>query len=134
MKTYNDPDEGYEDELIFDVEMYHFEGADKFPFCKLEFEGKHIAHGVTYNGVLIVDKTYTTDMFLEHAFRHEIGVPDKDFYPKTWLRQKVRRRSAAAITTTTNAGHEFKRKVVGAIPSTKMKMKEELMESARSDL
>ena len=47
---------------------------------------------------------------MEQAFRHEIGVPD-NFYPATWLRQKIRRRSGTKQNLSTNElGHEFRRK------------------------
>lgn len=34
--------------------------------------------------VTLIDQPYTTDVFLPHAFRHEIGVPD-GMYPDTWM-------------------------------------------------
>ena len=131
LDSYPDEDDG---ELVFTAEMFHFSSETKFPFCKLP-EGRHVARDITDNGILIVDKPQSTDVFLEQAFRHEIGVPD-NFYPATWLRQKVRRRSGTKNNLSTNElGHEFRRKKVGEIVSKKMQLKEEQMRaSARVDL
>lgn len=127
LERYPDADDG---ELLYKAEMLNFEGASRLPFCLLE-GGRHISRDLTYDGILLVDKAYSSDMFLEQAFRHEIGVP-KDFFPRRWLRQKVRRRPS----TSYDAGSEFKRKRIGEIVSKKMLLKEEKMkmESARIDL
>ena len=34
-----------------------------------------------------LDKPYSTDMFLKHAFRHEIGLPE-DLFPEIWKNRK----------------------------------------------
>jgi len=129
LETYPDP---VFDQLLFTAEMFHFEGESRFPFCELK-EGRHIARDIIDNGILIVDKPYSTDMFLEQAFRHEIGVPD-GFFPDKWFRQKVRRRSTASSND--DSGNEFKRKKVGEVVSKKMQLKGEQLKaaSARGDL
>jgi len=43
--------------------------------------------GVPPGVIQIVDAPYTSDLHLQGAFRHEIGMPD-DFMPKAWLRDE----------------------------------------------
>jgi hypothetical protein len=105
------------------AEMMHFEGEENFWFCNMK-SGKHIARFVNYDGILIVDKPYSHDIFLDQAFRHEIGVPD-DFYPREWLRSKVRRRSEEEQPTRSSIGDEFRRKKTNVVISRKAP-KEEL--------
>ena len=135
LERYLDPEPDDDEDFLYTAEMMHFEGASKFPFCELK-KGTHIAHDITYDGILIVDKPHTTDIFLENAFRHEIGVPcQARFFPEQWLRQKIRRRSASS-TVSKDTGSEFKRKKVGEVVTKKMQLKEEIAKeaSARADL
>jgi hypothetical protein len=127
------PDDEDENEVLYTAEMLHFEGEEHFWFCAIS-EGKHIARDVTDNGILILDKMYTHDIFLEQAFRHEIGVPG-DFFPKEWLRPKVRGRKENEVDVTrSEIGAEFRRKKVGEVISKKQKMIQENMKSSRGDL
>mmetsp|Transcript_24650 Transcript_24650/g.37363 ORF Transcript_24650/g.37363 Transcript_24650/m.37363 type:complete len:604 (-) Transcript_24650:64-1875(-) len=120
LERYPDPED--EDRMLYTAEMMHFEGEEKYWFCNMR-PGKHIARDVDYDGILIVDKAYTHDIFLEQAFRHEIGVPD-DFFPREWLRSKVRRR-AEQEPTRSDVGDEFRRKKTNVVISRKSP-KEEL--------
>ena len=121
LERYPDPEE--EGLMLYTAEMMHFEGEEKYWFCAMR-KGKHIARDVTYDGILIVDKPYTHDMFLDQAFRHEIGVPD-DFYPREWLRSKVRSRRTEEEPTRSSIGDEFRRKKTDVVVSRKAQ-KEEL--------
>ena len=81
---------------------------------------------------MILDKPYSHDIFLEQAFRHEIGVPD-GFYPNEWLRSKIRKKEDTSLTRS-DVGDEFRRKKVGEMLSKKHKLIQENMKSSRSDL
>ena len=120
LERYADPDE--EGEFLYTAEMFHFEGEENYWFCDIR-AGRHIARNVDFDGILIVDKPYSHDIFLEKAFRHAIGVPD-DFYPKEWLRPKVRRRTEQEPTRSL-VGDEFRRKKTDIVISRKAP-KEEL--------
>ena len=110
-------------DYLYKAEMMHFEGEENFWFCNMK-PGRHIARDVSYDGILIVDKPYSHDIFLDSAFRHEIGVPN-DFYPREWLRSKVRSRKTEEEPTRSMVGDEFRRKKIGEYASRKMP-KEEL--------
>ena len=49
----------------------------------LDLEEKGTYSGIPRLGFYFVDKPHTTDMFLENAFRREIGIPD-ELFPKLW--------------------------------------------------
>lgn len=104
-------------EMLYRAEMLPYEGA--YDLCILE-GGTHIASDISWDGILIVDKPYTSDVFLEQAFRHEIGVPD-GLYPQQWLRQKVRRRPDKQQLAGANKGGEFKRKKKKEVMAKRMK-------------
>eukprot|EP00956_Cyclotella_meneghiniana_P001290 scaffold1399_cov48-Cyclotella_meneghiniana.AAC.2 len=128
-------DSDYPTGYVYTVEMLHFEGEEKFWFCAIR-EGKHISNTVTYEGILILDKPYTHDIFLEQGFRHEIGVPD-GLYPKEWMRSKIRRKddsSSSAPRRRSDVGDEFRRKKVGEVLTKKQKMMQDNLKSSRSDL
>jgi hypothetical protein len=116
------PDTVNEGQMLYTAEMMHFEGEEKFWFCAMK-PGRHIAKDVGYDGILIVDKPYSHDIFLEQAFRHEIAVPD-NFFPKEWMRSKVRRKTEEELTRSP-IGDEFRRKKIGEVVSRKTP-KEEL--------
>ena len=122
LERYPDPDPEYAGQMLYTTEMMHFEGEEHYWFCNLKFPGRHIARDVNYDGILILDKPYTHDMFLDQAFRHEIGVPD-GFYPKEWMRSKVRR--VEQEPTRSDVGDEFRRKKTDVVYSRKAP-KEEL--------
>jgi hypothetical protein len=44
--------------------------------------------GVPRRAISFVDKPYTTDVHLKHAFRHEIGIPD-EIFPERWRNRVV---------------------------------------------
>jgi len=121
LERYPDPEEE-EGEMLYTAEMMHFEGEENYWFCNMK-AGKHIARDLDFDGILIVDKPYSHDIFLEQAFRHEIGVPD-NFYPREWLRSKVRRRTEQEPTRS-DIGDEFRRKKTDVVVSRKSP-KEEL--------
>lgn len=123
------PDSEDPSQYIYTAEMLHFEGEEKFWFCAIR-EGKHISRDITYDGILILDKPYTHDTFLEQAFRHEVGVPD-GFYPKEWMRSKIRRKQDTVSRS--DIGDEFRRRKVGEVLTKKQKLMENL-KSSRSDL
>ncbi|KAL7510286.1 hypothetical protein ACHAXN_007258 [Cyclotella atomus] len=125
------PDSENPNEFMYTAEMLHFDGEEKFWFCAIR-EGKHISRDVTYDGILILDKPYTHDMFLEQAFRHEISVPE-GFYPKEWMRPKVRRKEDTTVSRS-DIGDEFRKKKVGEVLTKKQKMVEDNIKSSRSDL
>lgn len=82
---------------------------------------------------MILDKPYTHDIFLEQAFRHEIGVPHD--FPKAWLRSKVRRRKEDEwVLRSEDVGGEFRRKKIGEVLSKKQVMMQENLKSSRADL
>mmetsp|Transcript_16208 Transcript_16208/g.22956 ORF Transcript_16208/g.22956 Transcript_16208/m.22956 type:complete len:598 (+) Transcript_16208:37-1830(+) len=120
LERYPDPEE--EGEMLYTAEMMHFEGEENYWFCNMT-SGRHIARDLDFDGILIVDKPYSHDIFLEQALRHEIGVPD-DFYPREWLRSKVRRRTEQEPTRS-DVGDEFRRKKTNVVVSRKSP-KEEL--------
>jgi hypothetical protein len=45
---------------------------------------RHVVTNVPRQAILFVDKTYATDQYLQDAFRHEIGLPERVF-PTTWM-------------------------------------------------
>jgi hypothetical protein len=131
LERYPDPED--ETEMMYTAEMLHFEGESEFWFCAIR-EGRHISRGVRYDGILILDKPYTHDVFLEQAFRHEIGVP-RDFYPKAWLRSKVRsRKEDESVVRSEDVGGEFRRKKIGEVLTKKQVMMHENVKSSRADL
>jgi hypothetical protein len=129
LERYPDPED--DTDYLYTAEMLHFEGEEKFWFCAIK-EGKHISTDVTYDGILILDKPYTHDLFLDQAFRHEIGVPE-GFYPKEWLRSKIRRKEDTLVSRS-DVGDEFRRKKPGEMLSKKQKMMQENLKSSRADL
>ena len=59
-------------------------------------------------------------------------MPD-GFYPKEWLRPKIRKKEDTSLTRS-DVGDEFRRKKVGEVLSKKQKLMQENMKSSRSDL
>lgn len=70
-----------------------FSASDNYleiPKCRLKHGVQALElSDVPYDGIRVVDKPFTTDMFLNSAFRHEIGVPE-NFYPEQWMKKKLR--------------------------------------------
>lgn len=46
---------------------------------------KHIVSGIPRGAFRFVDRPYASDMHLEGAFRHNIGVEELEIYPEAWL-------------------------------------------------
>ena len=44
----------------------------------------HIITDVPWNAIRFYEKPYTSDVFLKHAFRHEMKLPD-EIFPKAWM-------------------------------------------------
>jgi hypothetical protein len=82
--------------------------------CRLEeATDDYIVMDMQRSGIQLLDKPYTTDTFLPHAFRHEIGVPPEGLYPDTWLQKKVRRRSSSSSASfDEEEGEAFKKKEI----------------------
>jgi hypothetical protein len=48
------------------------------------FHEHHIITDVPWNAIRFYEKPYTSDVFLKHAFRHEMKLPD-EIFPKAWM-------------------------------------------------
>ena len=46
---------------------------------------KHIVSGIPREAIRFVDRPYTSDVHLEGAFRHNIGLEGLDIFPDIWL-------------------------------------------------
>jgi hypothetical protein len=49
---------------------------------------KHIVSGIPRGAFRFVDRPYTSDVHLEGAFRHDIGLEELGIYPEIWLDMK----------------------------------------------
>jgi hypothetical protein len=88
-----------------------YDNMDIADECRLEAAYDYIVIDMQRSGIQLLDKPYTTDTFLPHAFRHEIGVPSEGFYPDPWLKKKVRRRSSgSSASLEEDEGEAFKKK------------------------
>jgi hypothetical protein len=58
--------------------------AEKTVDDETTFHEHHILTDVPWNAIKFVDKPYTSDVFLKHAFRHEMKLPD-EIFPKSWM-------------------------------------------------
>ena len=134
LERYSNPEPENEDDMwLYTAEMYHFDGEEKFKFCALP-KGRHISKDLTYDGMFILDKPYTHDLFLNTAFRHEIGTP-RDLFPTPWMRKKLRKKEdESAIRARSEEGAEFRRKKAGEVKTKKQLMKEKMEKTARMDL
>lgn len=133
LERYSNPDPEDEDDMwLYKAEMFHFDGEEKFNFCSLP-PGRHVTKDLTYDGIFILDKPYTHDLFLTTAFRHEIGI--RDIFPTSWMRKKLRKKEdESAIRARSEEGAEFRRKKPGEVKTKKLLMKEQKEKSARMDL
>ena len=66
----------------------------------------YVVSDVPQEAIRVVDRPYTTDVFLLQAFRHEISVP-QGMYPENWKRKKLRSRKSSKSQID---GDEFKRR------------------------
>jgi hypothetical protein len=99
--------EDYDDEEYkhdYTVRLHADDNERILPHCLIETDV--ILTRVPDLAIHLLDRPYTSDVFLPHAFRHEIHV---DFLPPNWMRQKLRRPPG---NTDTTQGDEFKRKPV----------------------
>jgi hypothetical protein len=79
-----------DDEVLYKAKMLPTDSG-VFDACQLDVP--HIVTDIPPHAVRIVDRPYTSDMFMAKAFRHEIGVPD-GFYPEVWMKKKLRHETA----------------------------------------
>ena len=91
--------------ILYKAKMLPIDNQDVSELCELETS--HVARDIPRHAIRILDRPYTSDVFLENAFRHEIGVPD-GFFPDVWMQKKVRRRSQERGSH--ENGDSFKRK------------------------
>ena len=66
---------------------------------------EYVVSHVPHSAIIVVDRPYTTDVFLPSAFRHEIGMPE-GMYPANWMRKKLRK----TVDMASPDDAEFKRK------------------------
>ena len=67
------------------VDVFYVEEANdgELAYTVRDREEGKIYHGLPRLAFYFFDKAYTTDMFLESAFRHPIGIPDH-LFPRAW--------------------------------------------------
>eukprot|EP00586_Coscinodiscus_wailesii_P004387 CAMPEP_0172485288 /NCGR_PEP_ID=MMETSP1066-20121228/13280_1 /TAXON_ID=671091 /ORGANISM="Coscinodiscus wailesii, Strain CCMP2513" /LENGTH=274 /DNA_ID=CAMNT_0013250463 /DNA_START=270 /DNA_END=1094 /DNA_ORIENTATION=- len=78
--------------------------------CHLLPYYEYIYTDIPQEGIRFVNKPYSTDAFLEGAFREPMGVPE-GFYPDAWLKKNVRRRKGESDLEG-DLGEEFRRREV----------------------
>ena len=79
------------DEPKYSVEMYKSDNHHVMYYCGISMDYYYM--DVPHSDIRLLDREYTTDVFLPYAFRKEIGVPD-GFYPDAWLKKKLRQRNS----------------------------------------
>ena len=104
--------------------MLHFEEEEMFWFRAIR-EGKHISTVLMYEGILILDKPYMHDIYLEQGFRHE-----------KWMQSKIWRQddSSSATRQRSDIGDEFLRKKVREVLTKKQKMMQDNLKSRPSQI
>jgi hypothetical protein len=76
---------GEEDEgLLYTAVVYPMGIVDEPDYCQGIPEGGLTVTRLPVSAVTVVDKPYSTDIHMQSAFRHEIGVP-ADIYPEVWM-------------------------------------------------
>jgi hypothetical protein len=105
---------GDDDDNDYTVQLHASDNERILPHCLLETDV--ILSHVPKMAIHLLDRPYTSDVFLPSAFRHEIHV---DFFPSNWMRPKLRRPPGSSTDTT--QGDEFKRKPV-YVPMTTMEV------------
>ena len=48
------------------------------------FHEHYIMTDVPWSAIKVMEKPYTSDIFLKNAFRHEMKLPD-EIFPKSWM-------------------------------------------------
>jgi hypothetical protein len=93
-----------EEVLLYKAQMLPISSSLVLDGCQLD--APHIVTDILPHGIRIVNRPYASDMFMEKAFRHEIGVPD-GLYPELWRKKKLREQ-----TSTNNVENDdlFKRR------------------------
>jgi hypothetical protein len=77
---YGEEDEG----LLYTVVVYPMGIALEPEYCQsIPEEGLTVTR-LPMSAVTVIDKPYSTDIHMQSAFRHEIGVP-ADIYPEVWM-------------------------------------------------
>lgn len=87
------------------AKMLPIDNTEVTPICELDTP--EVVTNIPRRAILLVDRPYTSDTFIQGAFRHEIGVPD-GFYPETWMKKKLR--GQTKDDETVDIGEEFKRR------------------------
>jgi hypothetical protein len=78
-------EEGDQDEgSLYNVVVFPMTIAVEPDYCHGIPEGGLTVKRLPKSAVTVVDKPYSTDIHMQSAFRHEIGVP-ADFYPEVWM-------------------------------------------------
>jgi len=75
--------------------------------CHLESKFEYIYSDIPREGIIFINVPYSSDVWLPHAFRQPIGLPDT-MVPSTWKSQNVRRRPS----NKDDSQEKYKRKVV----------------------
>jgi SET domain len=102
-------EERYEDEdgeLSYTIHLSAADNHRVMFYCSIETD--YSVTDVPHDDIRLLDVPYTTDLLRKQSFRHEIGVPD-GFFPKAWMRRRIRSR-ARASTQTNVEGEKFKRR------------------------
>lgn len=93
-------------EQLYMVKMLPIDSDEVIGLCTLE--DPEVVTNVPRRAIRIIDRPYTSDIFMKNAFRHEIGVPE-GFYPETWMKQKLRGKALDSLWE--SSGEEFKRRI-----------------------
>ena len=93
------------DEVLYKAKLL---AVDKSVEGACQLDVPRIVTDIPPRGIRIVDRPYTSDMFLAKAFRHKIGVPD-GFYPDVWMKKKLRQQKTAHASDE-NDDDSFKRR------------------------
>jgi hypothetical protein len=108
VERYDDENGG---EPKYSVEMYKSDNHHVMYYCGISMD--YFYMDVPHSDIRLLDREYTTDVFIEYAFRKEIGVPD-GFFPDAWMKKKLRQRNAS--NDDPDLGDEFKVKTTKPLP------------------
>ena len=93
-------------EQLYMVKMLPIDSDEVIGLCTLV--DPEVVTNVPRRAIRIIDRPYTSDLFMKNAFRHEIGVPES-FYPETWMKKKLRGKTLDGQGE--SSGEEFKRRI-----------------------
>lgn len=74
-------------EELYMAKMLPMDSSEVTGLCTLD--NPETVTNVPRRAIRLIDRPYTSDTFIENAFRHEMGVPE-GFYPETWMKKKLR--------------------------------------------